>query len=244
MIVLVTDFGRTGPYIGQMEAVLARNAPGVPVIDLLADAPAFNPQAAAYLLAALAAEFDEETVFLCVVDPGVGTAAREPVVLEAEGRFFVGPGNGLFELVGRRALQRRWWRIRWRPEAVSATFHGRDIFAPVAARLATGDRSGLEAIEGDLTGRDWPDDLGAIVYTDGYGNVMTGIRGTMVSTSSRLEVAGHVLDYRRTFGDAPPGSAFWYINSIGLVEFAVNRGSAAGELGLGIGAPVRILSAD
>lgn len=240
MIVLFTDFGRTGPYIGQMQAVLSRLAPGLPVIDLLADAPAFNPRAAAYLLAALATEFAEGTVFLCVVDPGVGTEARKPVVLEADGRLFVGPGNGLFELVGRRALQRHWWRIDWRPPAVSASFHGRDIFAPIAARLATGDHSGLEAIAGDLTGCEWPDDLNEVVYVDGYGNAMTGIRGETVTTSAKVEVAGRVLNYCRTFGEAPTGSAFWYVNSLGLIEIAVNQGSAAGQLGVHVGTQVRM----
>lgn len=240
MIVLFTDFGRKGPYIGQMQAVLARAAPDVAVIDLLADAPAFNPRAAAYLLPAFIDEFPDGTVFLGVVDPGVGMGGRDPVVLEADGRFFVGPGNGLFELIARRASQRCWWRIAWRPENVSASFHGRDLFAPVAARLAAGDRSGLEPIKGDTTGAGWPDDLGEVIYIDGYGNAMTGIRGDSACSTAGMEVAGRTLEYRRTFGEAPAGSAFWYINSIGLVEIAVNQGSAARELGLGIGSPVGV----
>ncbi|HZD26702.1 MAG TPA: SAM-dependent chlorinase/fluorinase, partial [Alphaproteobacteria bacterium] len=136
MIVLFTDFGREGPYMGQMRAVLARRAPGVPVIDLIADVPAWDVRAGAYLLPAYAAEFPAGTVFLCVVDPGVGSA-RQPMALKADGRWYVGPDNGLFELVARRAAAARGWRIDWRPDRpLSASFHGRDLFAPVAADLA------------------------------------------------------------------------------------------------------------
>ena len=115
MIVLFTDFGLHGPYTGQMKAVLHQMAPGIPVIDLFADAPVGNPKASAYLLAAYAVWFPAGTVFLCVVDPGVG-GARPPIILEADGRRYVGPGNGLFELVQRRAAEARSWHIDWKPE--------------------------------------------------------------------------------------------------------------------------------
>ena|SRR5437899_1829182 len=106
MIVLFTDFGLEGPYTGQMKAVLHQMAPGIPTIDLFADAPAGNPKAAAYLLAAYAQWFAAGTTFLCIVDPGVG-GPRPPVILEADGCWYVGPGNGLFELVERRAAKAR-----------------------------------------------------------------------------------------------------------------------------------------
>ena len=102
MIVLFTDFGPSGPYLGQMRAVLARDAPGVAVIDLLSDAPAFDARSSAYLLAAYAPEFPAGTVFLCVVDPGVG-GARAPLAVSAAGRWYVGPDNGLIAIVMRRA---------------------------------------------------------------------------------------------------------------------------------------------
>ena len=117
MIALFTDFGLAGPYTGQMKAVIAEMAPGASIIDLFADAPTGNPKASAYLLAAYAAWFPEKTVFLCVVDPGVG-GARLPIVLEADGRLYVGPGNGLFELVRRRA--RHGANVRDRVEAGAA----------------------------------------------------------------------------------------------------------------------------
>src|SRR5215472_12560031 len=107
-----------GPYVGQMKAVLHRTAPGIPVIDLFADAPACDPRRAAYLLAAYAPWFPQGTIFLAVVDPGVG-GSRAPVVLAADGRWYVGPENGLFELVARRAMTApRLWEITWRPSAL------------------------------------------------------------------------------------------------------------------------------
>jgi S-adenosyl-L-methionine hydrolase (adenosine-forming) len=135
MIVLFTDLGLHGPYTGQMKAVLHERVPASPVIDLFADAPAGNPKASAYLLAAYAAWFSAGTIFLCVVDPGVG-GKRPAIILEADSRWYVGPGNGLFELVQRRAEKTQSFDIAWKPELLSASFHGRDLFAPVAAPAA------------------------------------------------------------------------------------------------------------
>jgi len=241
MIVLFTDFGLEGPYVGQMKAVLHRLAPGVPTIDLFADAPAFEPQLAAYLLAAYAPEFPQDAVFLCVVDPGVGTD-RDPVVAEADGRRFVGPGNGLFEIVLRRARARRLRRIDWRPERLSASFHGRDLFAPVASRLAAGEDAGLTDIPYDNSrpGAGWPDELARIVYVDRYGNCMTGWRAQAMGPGATVAVHGMALPRAGTFADLRPGEAFWYKNSSGLVEIAVNRGRADRLLGLGVGATVTI----
>src|SRR6516225_9558286 len=146
MIVLFTDFGLHGPYTGQMKAVLHQMAPNIPVIDLFSDAPVGNPKASAYLLASYAAWFSAGAVFLCVVDPGVG-GARPAIILEADGRWYVGPGNGLFELVQRRARQARSWDITWKPERLSASFHGRDLFAPVAkVKCLLGRRISLQAL--------------------------------------------------------------------------------------------------
>ena len=123
MIVLFTDFGLHGPYTGQMKAVLNQTASGVPVIDLFADAPVGNPKASAYLLAVYASWFPPGTVFLRVVDPG-GGGARPAIILEADDQWYVGPGNGLFELIQRRAAKARSWEIGWKPERLSASFHG------------------------------------------------------------------------------------------------------------------------
>jgi S-adenosylmethionine hydrolase len=241
MIALFTDFGLEGPYTGQMKAVLHRMAPGVPVIDLIANAPMGDPKASAYLLAAYAMGFPEGTVFLCVVDPGVG-GERPAVVTEADGRVFVGPGNGLFELVRRRARTARTVEIAWRPETLSASFHGRDLFAPVAALIARGEPPPSGSIDDRRAMRpDWPDDLAAIVYVDHYGNAMTGLRASVLPPGARLVAAGRALERARTFSDWPQGKAFWYENSNGLAEIAVNLGRADRDLGLAVGTPVEIV---
>lgn len=244
MILIFTDFGAAGPYTGQMKAVLAQIAPGVPVIDLLADAPTCDPRAAAYLLAALAPAFPPGAVFLSVVDPGVG-GARAPLIVEASGRLFVGPDNGLLEIAARRNGRPRLWRIDWRPDRLSASFHGRDLFAPVAARLARGVRA--DAIPAtplvpakQRPGADWPDDLAEIVYIDGYGNAMTGLRAAGLAEDAVLTAGGRPVHRMTTFEDAPPGAAFWYENSSSLAEIAVNRGRADELLGLRVGAAVGI----
>jgi S-adenosyl-L-methionine hydrolase (adenosine-forming) len=241
MIVLFTDFGLHGPYTGQMKAVLHRMAPGIPTIDLFADAPAGNPRASAYLLAAYAQWFAAGTTFLCVVDPGVG-GTRPPVMLEADGRWYVGPGNGLFELIVRRAAKTRSFDIDFKPARLSASFHGRDLFAPVAAMLARGEPPPRRPRKDDADRRrDWPDDLPEIVYVDHFGNAMTGLRATTLAPNAKLAAAGRVLERARTFGDRPPGAGFWYENSNGLAEIAVNQGRADRDLGLAIGSPVEIV---
>ena len=255
MIVLFTDFGPGGPYTGQMKAVLARAAPGVPVVDLADDLPACQPEPCAYLLAAFAPAFPEGAVFVCVVDPGVG-GARATLALEAGGRWYVGPDNGLLAIVARRAgdAQRagdarrsgdaRWYTITWRPAALSASFHGRDLFAPVAAMLARGEPvPGTPADAASVVGAEWPEDRAAIVYVDPYGNAMTGLRAAGLPGDAAIVAGGRRLERLRTFSDAAPGAAFWYENANGLAEVAVNRGRADRVLGLGVGAPVRVEAA-
>jgi S-adenosylmethionine hydrolase len=241
MIVLFTDFGLAGPYTGQVKAVLHFEAPQVPVIDLFADAPTHNPKAAAYLLAAYAEEFPRGPVFLAVVDPGVGGSRRAGVLL-ADDRWYVGPENGLFELVMRRSKERpRWWHVTWRPERLSPTFHGRDLFAPVAARIAkNGLPSGLEHPIEEIRRRDWLDDLDEIVYVDGFGNAMSGVRASVVPPGAEVLVAGRRLKRAQTFSDVSPGQGFWYENANGLLEIAVNMGRADRVLGIEPGSPIAV----
>lgn len=241
MIVLFTDFGPAGPYVGQVKAALANTAPGVPVVDLFSDAPAADPFRAAYLLAAYDDRFGPGTVFLAIVDPGVG-GARPPIALNADGRWYVGPGNGLFELVMRRATAAELHRISWVPDWLSASFHGRDLFAPVAAHIALGNIRPFLQPGDDLAmpGGDWPDDLAELVYIDHYGNAMTGLRSGAVSPHAILGVAGARVMHASVFSEVPEGKSFWYVNSNGLVEIAVNRGHAARQLGLAVGMAITI----
>jgi len=242
MIALFTDFGAAGPYVGQMKAAIHRETVQATVIDLLADAPTHNPRAAAYLLSALIAAFPAGTVFLCVVDPGVGDPQRRPVVVSVDGQWFVGPDNGLFNVIAMRGNEVQWWDITWRPERLSASFHGRDLFAPVAARIARGESPpGTECAAAERLLSDWPSDLEEIIYLDHFGNALTGIRSTQLSVDRPLQVGQHRIGYARTFSAVPTGQAFWYENANGLVEVAVNCGRADTQLGVVVGDVVRIV---
>jgi len=240
MLVLFTDYGWHDPYVGQLKAVFHTVAPGVPVIDLLHAAPDFNAHAGAHLLDALSLQFPVGAVFFCVVDPGVG-GPREAVVVEADGRWFVGPDNGLMSLVAARGEDTRLWRIHWRPENLSDTFHGRDLFAPIAAGIAAGSfpedkLTPIDKLQVEFDRADLP----RVIYIDHYGNAWTGIRGGLADPSVTLSVKGHDLAWRRVFAEAGKGEAFWYVNSEGLIEIAANRVSAADVLGLKVGDLVRL----
>lgn len=153
--------------------------------------------------------------------------------MEADGRWFVGPENGLFALVTRRAQRARWWPITWHPERLSASFHGRDLFAPVAARLSRGDRPAAQGTSATMLDRpEWPDDLAQVVYVDGYGNAMTCMLASTFAEGTVLTVGRRKLPRYTTFADAKPGEPFWYENAKGLAEIAVNRGNAADLLQL------------
>ena len=240
VFVLYTDFGLTGPYLGQVIAVLNRECSGIPIVNLCADAPKFNPYAAAYLLASLVNEFPTDSIFLGIVDPGVGTS-RQAVAVNADGRWYLGPDNGLFEIVSRRAQCVQWWQITWRPQRLSASFHGRDLFAPVATQIARGlPVPGKHYYwQPNLT---WTDDLFQIIYQDHYGNCITGIRFSQLSTDMILTVGIHQFYYARTFGEVSSGQSFWYENANGLVEIAVNCGSAAVMLGLKVGDKIQLIA--
>ena len=235
-IVLFTDFGAGDLYVGQVKEVLQRLAPGIAVIDLLHDAPAFNVRASAHLLAAMVACFGEDSVFLSVVDPGVG-GARSAVVVQADERWYVGPDNGLLSVIGARAAKGDCWRIVWQPEKRSATFHGRDLFAPVAATLAVqgGLPKGWFEHAGALEIEFGGDDLPEIIYVDHYGNAHTGFRASGIPREARLALGEQRLPFARVYSEAAESAAFWYENSQGLVEIAIRCGSAAQLLGLKIG---------
>lgn len=230
-----TDFTTRGPYLGQMRgAVLAVN-PALTVVDLFNDVPAYGVAPATRLLAACVPFLPSASVVIAVVDPGVGSA-RRPVIVNAHGHYFVGPDNGLFESLVRTDPACQVFMIEWRPSSLSRSFHGRDLFAPIAAGLASGcDPGRFGSVLDDPVRIDLPDPMNEVIYVDGYGNAVTGIAGDALSDGVRV-VAGEVtIGYADTFSDVPPGSPFWYRNSLGLVEIAVNQGSARDVLGLNLG---------
>ncbi|MEJ2480287.1 MAG: SAM-dependent chlorinase/fluorinase [Acidihalobacter sp.] len=235
---LSTDFGLEGPYTGQVLARLYAEAPKIPAFSLFADAPAFDARLSAYLVAAYGKDAAAGDVLLCVVDPGVGTD-RAGLALNADGRWFVGPDNGLLDIAARQAREARWWRLDGPPMEVSATFHGRDWFAPAAAFVArTGEVPGVRCDGPSGVSAEWPADLPEIVYIDRYGNAMTGLRADGVAPECRFEVCGTRVDPGRVFASAPAGAPLWYRNANGLVEIAVNRGRADRLPGLALGTRV------
>jgi len=240
MIFIFSDFGVNGPYSGTMRSVVMRHAPDVAICDLMCDAPDRNPKAASYLLAALTREFQIGDVVLAVVDPGVGSA-RQGLIVKADGVSYVGPDNGLFEMVIRRANKVSIKVIDWMPDDASASFHGRDIFGPVAAWAATDQDFAAHPIELDARfgpAQDWTDELAEVIYIDPYGNLMTGLSAR--SLDEKITVNAHIVSGARTFSDVPDGSAFHYRNSIGLCEIAVNCGRADKLMGAVIGSTVGV----
>lgn len=242
MIFLFTDFGAADLYVGQVRAVLHQVAPEARVVDLLHEAPAFNVKASAHLLAALAARIPAGSVTLAVVDPGVGSA-RKPVAVLTDDRWFVGPDNGLISVVAARAKKVEPFAIGWKPAGFSTSFHGRDLFAPVAGMLGRGDRRAARLeTKARLAVNFGGDDLAEVIYVDHYGNAITGMRASGLPRKARLVVEDRWIARARVFSDVPPGEAFWYENSIGLAEIAANAASAVAVLGLRVGSAVGIAS--
>ncbi|HBH35449.1 MAG TPA: hypothetical protein DDW45_03350 [Gammaproteobacteria bacterium] len=223
-ILTFTDFGTTGPYLGQMEAAIKRESAAASVIHLQSDAPVCNPKSAGYLLAALANQFDE-AVFLCVVDPGVGSE-RRPLVVESQGQWFVGPDNGLFAPLFHQREELNLYRILQQPRGDSQTFHGRDLFASIAAKITDKQYIAMDSVSKLEVGVEWGEDLHEIIYVDHFGNLFTGLRGWQIQRSARVHIAGRELSWAPRFDAVTQGEAFWYINSCGLVEIAVNGGRA------------------
>lgn len=236
-VILFTDFGPAGPYLGQMEAVLREMAPAVPVINLLSNAPVGNPRSSSYLLAALRHSFPANSIFLAVVDPGVGSE-RKAVVLCADGQYFVGPDNGLLNTVAVQSEQVQWFEITWKPENCSSSFHGRDLFAPVAAQLAINSADALLSPIQSPDLNSWPADLQELVYFDYYGNAMTGLRYHVDLAGRVLTVNGKRITQAETFSAVAEQQAFWYQNSSGLIEIAVNQGHAQQQLNLELGTQI------
>ncbi len=234
MIFLFTDYGLNGPYLGQVNTVFAQSSPEQRVINLLADAPRNNPKASAYLLASLVDTIPPGAIVFSVIDPGVGSNVDRPVILIADQRTYVGPDNGLFDIVIKRSSQIRLNQIDWRPESLSISFHGRDLYAPVCAMLANQQQVEATPLP-HQDARHWPDEINEIIYFDSFGNAMTGLSASHVDTAKVININGYAINHADTFASVTTGQAFWYSNSNGLLEIAVNQGSAKTMLNLEIG---------
>ncbi|MDV7338737.1 SAM-dependent chlorinase/fluorinase [Terasakiella sp. A23] len=227
MIYLFTDFGVTGPYMGQMRAHIQANAPDETIVDLMVDVPAFNITTAAGLLAGLVENMPAGGVYVCVVDPGVGSN-RKPICIHTQGRWFVGPDNGLFSTLMQVDTAAVVYEITWRPEKLSRSFHGRDLFGPVAARIAQGHTQDIQPIaRTELILLPLTKQKPHISYIDVYGNCWTTLRKNDVTTDQTFSLNGLMVSYGRVFADTAVGETFWYYNSSGFVEFAINQGNCA-----------------
>lgn len=236
-LALLTDFGLEDVYVGVLKGVLSSLAPGVPIVDVTHGVPPQDVRVGALLLDGAWPYFPSGTVFVCVVDPGVGTS-RRPIVARAAGRLFVGPDNGLFGLLPDPEV--RGITADWGLPVRSRTFHGRDLFAPVAARLATG--SAFEAV-GPLVSDPLPmalpepvDGRGEVLYVDRFGNAITNLPG---SDNGALLVGAIRAPVVPAYGEGAAGAPIALIGSTGRLEVAIRDGNAAGELGLGPGDAVR-----
>ncbi len=234
-----TDFGAHGPYLAQMHTALLLGGVDSPVLHLLNDAPACNPYASAYLLAALFTHIPQGSVLLGVVDPGVGSPYRRPLCMQVGGRWLVGPDNGLFSRVAASTPDVRAFEILWRPERLSRSFHGRDLFAPVVAMLAKGVIPNVREID-EWVGREWSDEVAEVIYLDHYGNAFTGLKAA-AHPKQGLAIAGQCIMRAETFSDTPVGTPLCYGNACGLLEIAVNQGRADTQLGVSIGTSVTLL---
>lgn len=250
-VVLLTDFGTVDGYVAAMKGVLATRAPGVAVVDAAHDVPRGDPAAGARALDRYWRLFPEGAVHLCVIDPGVGSA-RRALAVEAEGRFAVGPDNGLLEPLlahaGCRVVRIAEVQAPGRP---STTFHGRDIFAPAAARLATGAE--LAALGPAVADPVRPKRLppaegepgrgqGVVTGVDVFGNLATNLPGAWLRGAAMVEVgATRRVAVGARYTDVAPGEAVALVGSDGRVEVAVRDGSAALTLGASPGTRVALV---
>ncbi|MBC2594336.1 SAM-dependent chlorinase/fluorinase [Ruficoccus amylovorans] len=243
LIALLTDFGMRDWYVGAMKGVLLRNCPQAQLVDITHSISPGDIEAGAFVLSQCWREFPPGTVFLAVVDPGVGTP-RKAVAVRANGHFFVGPDNGLFGFLENYEA-REITGTDFHRTGTSHTFHGRDIFAPAAARLASGaDFASIGTDSDNLVSTVWPQVEfmregvhGCIIAFDHFGNAITNLRREDVAvhfSPESLHVSLHPdrLPLVKTFGDVSPGAPLAYFGSGGFLEIAINGGNARDVLGL------------
>lgn len=228
---LLTDFGTRDGYVAAMKGVIAAIAPSAFVDDASHDIPHGDILAAALALRRYWRLYPVGTVHVVVVDPGVGSD-RGALAMSAEGRFFVGPDNGVFTFIPAEAAVQLDV-----PHDSAHTFHGRDVFAPAAGRLLRGDslpQLGKEAVV--RVALDVPaanDKQGQVLIVDRFGNLITNI-----THAAAVVIAGREVQLVQTYADVAEGELLALINSDGLLEIAVRNGSAAETLGVSRGAEV------
>ncbi len=257
IVTLTTDFGLADHYVGTMKGVILSRYPDAPIVDVSHELPAFSIWSGAYTIDQAALHFPAGTVHVVVVDPGVGTS-RRAILLEASGQRFIAPDNGVLSLVLRRdpnAVAREITNAELFLPNVSSTFHGRDIFAPVAAALAAGSSSpesvGATVKDVQVLNRIDPEEtgpgrkVGTVLSVDRFGNVITNFKASESApiASEHFEirtVKDVITNFSRTFGAAPPNCCFAYFGSSGYVELGMNRRSAAQFLGVSPGDVVEL----
>jgi S-adenosyl-L-methionine hydrolase (adenosine-forming) len=255
LVTLTTDFGPRSPYVAAMKGALLAVNPAVQLIDLSHSLPPQDLQYCSWFLQSAVPYFPPGTLHVVVVDPGVGTG-RDILLVELGGQRLLVPDNGCWTGLLRQASDRpRVFRViersLWHAQ-VSATFHGRDIFAPVAGHLSLGspaERVGPEVktwidlqlpsacVKGDALD-------GEVVFIDDFGNLLSNVAGEEVRRSSiaSITVGSHRVERLvRSYGEAPPGSVVALISSADTLEVAEVHGSAARRLGVTVGTPVRVL---
>ena len=253
VITITTDFGHKGPFAAVMKGVILGRYPDAKIVDLAHDIPAQWPPEAGFWVSRSYRWFPRGTIHLAIVDPGVGTG-RDILVVEADGHVFMAPDNGLLAQLIDSAESPRVGKLDLSklhlPEP-SATFHGRDIFAPVAAELAAGnlDVTSITTPADDWT-PGWIDEpetsagrvAGVIVTVDTFGNLISNIDASLVADFAEpvAEIAGHQIPMGTTYGNAQPGDYLALVNSFDVIEVARAEGSAAEGLGSARGAPLVI----
>jgi hypothetical protein len=252
VIALLTDFGLSDHYVGAMKGVIAGLAADVTLIDITHDIPAHDVLAGALALEAAADAFPAGTIFLAVVDPGVGTV-RRGIAARIGGWYIVGPDNGLWTLMGRAHGASEIVELtdaRYYQQSVSRTFEGRDRFAPVAAWLARGTPlaafgSPLDALvtldvpEAALSGDEV---TGQVLHVDRFGTLVTSVRESHLAAAgagtATVRIASHEIPFVTTYADVGEGALCALVGSSGRLEIACNRGRARDVLQLDRGAPV------
>ena len=253
VVSLTTDFGHRGPYIGTMKGAMLSRSAQLNIVDLTHEVLVHWPAEAGFWLHRSFSYFPKGTVHLAVVDPGVGTD-RSVLVVVAEGHAFVAPDNGLLaEII--EAYDSTVIRVSEKIlaevslESISATFHGRDIFAPMVAEIASGK---LQIEELGKVAHDYIPSLieppipgskelkGVIITSDNFGNLITNIDADLVQgfENPKVIAGGHELPVSRTYGDVQPGQLICLINSSQVLEIACAEKSAADELSIGRGSPI------